>query len=300
MVNVNTDTSDQVEPDPAPHTDIDQQMIARLPMPQSSTGLSTLITLASPGVSADSNGMFHPLGEHSDTTYSIDGQPVSDQQSKTFSNQIDMSAIASVEVLDGVIPPEYGDKASLVAKTTTKSGLDTHGVHGSLTGAYRSFGSPSTGLTLSAGHKNFGNFFSADALRSGRFLDAPEFIVRCTTGATRRVSSTGSDWQPRTSDSLQLNLSRCSKLVPAAKPIRPASQDQRQQNKSFNVSPMWTHIINDHTVLNLNTYVRQDRIAYYPSANPFDDTPATLSQSRTADQCRNQGGLELCSWNSHD
>src|SRR6185437_3132266 len=58
------------------------------------------------------------------------------------------------------------------------------------------------------------------------------------------------------------------------------NQDQRQQNKSFNVSPMWTHIINDHTVLNLNTYVRQDRIAYYPSANPFDDTPATLSQSR--------------------
>ena len=92
--------------------------------------------------------MFHPLGEHSDTTYSIDGQPVSDQQSKTFSNQMDMSAIASVEVLDGVIPPEYGDKASLVAKTTTKSGLNTNGVHGSLTGGYGSFGSPSSGVTL--------------------------------------------------------------------------------------------------------------------------------------------------------
>ena len=132
VVNVDTNTSDQVEPDPSSHTDIDQQMIARLPVPQSSTGLSTLITLASPGVAADSNGMFHPLGEHSDTTYSIDGQPVSDQQSKTFSNQLDMSAIASVQVLDGVIPPEYGDKASLVAKTTTKSGLNTNGVHGSL------------------------------------------------------------------------------------------------------------------------------------------------------------------------
>lgn len=279
VVNVNTDTSGQVEPDPSSHTDIDRQMIARLPMPQSSTGMSTLITLASPGVSADSNGMFHPLGEHSDTTYSIDGQPVSDQQSKTFSNQIDMSAIASVEVLDGVIPPEFGDKASLVAKTTTKSGLNTHGVHGSLTGAYGSFGSPSTGLTLSAGHKNFGNFFAANALRSGRFLDSPQFIALHDRGNSESIFNR-TDWQPRTSDSLQLNLSLARSWFQQPNQYDQPQQDQRQQNKSFNVSPMWTHIINDHTVLNLTTYVRQDRISYYPSADPFDDTPATLSQSR--------------------
>ncbi|MEO8736945.1 MAG: TonB-dependent receptor [Edaphobacter sp.] len=278
-VNVNTDTSDQVEPDPSSHTDIDQQMISRLPVPQSSTGLSTLITLASPGVSADSNGMFHPLGEHSDTTYSIDGQPVSDQQSKTFSNQMDMSAIASVEVLDGVIPPEYGDKASLVAKTTTKSGLNTHGVHGSLTGGYGSFGSPSTGLTLSVGHKHFGDFLSVDALRSGRFLDSPEVTPLHDRGNSESVFNRV-DWQPRTADSLQLNLSVARSWFQQPNQFDQPRQDQRQQNKSFNVSPMWAHIINDHTVLNLNTYVRQDRIAYYPSANPFDDSPATLSQSR--------------------
>jgi hypothetical protein len=279
VVNVDTNTSDQVEPDPSSHTDIDQQMIARLPVPQSSTGLSTLITLASPGVAADSNGMFHPLGEHSDTTYSIDGQPVSDQQSKTFSNQLDMSAIASVEVLNGVIPPEYGDKASLVAKTTTKSGLNTSGVHGSLSLGYGSFGSPSAGVTLSMGHKNYGDFLSIDGLRSGRFLDAPEFTPLHDRGNTESIFNRA-DWQPRTADSLQLNLTVARSWFQQPNQFDQPNQDQRQQTKSFNVSPMWTHIINDHTVLNVNTYVRQDRVGYYPSADPFDDTPATLSQSR--------------------
>jgi hypothetical protein len=279
VVNVNTNTSDQIEPDPSSHTDIDQQMIARLPVPQSSTGMSTLITLASPGVAADSNGMFHPLGEHSDTTYSIDGQPVSDQQSKTFSNQMDMSAIASVEVLDGVIPAEYGDKASLVAKTTTKSGLNTNGVHGSLTAGYGSFGSPTSGLTLSFGHKNFGDFLAVNAMRSGRFLDSPEFTPLHDRGNSESVFNR-TDWQPRASDSLQLNLSLARSWFQQPNQYDQLPQDQRQQNKSFNISPMWTHIINDHTVLNTNAYVRQDRIAYYPSADPFDDSPATLSQAR--------------------
>ncbi len=278
-VNVDANTSNIVEPDPSSHTDIDAQMIDRMPVPQSSTGLSTLITLASPGVAADSNGMFHPLGEHSDTTFSIDGQPVSDQQSKTFSNQLGMSAIASVEVLNGVIPAEFGDKASLVAKTTTKSGLNSNGVHGSLSGGYGSFGSPSIGMTLSDGGKTLGNFLAVDAIRSGRFLDSPEYRPIHDRGNSESVFDR-SDWRPRAADSFQLNLSAARSWFQQPNQYDQPTQDQRQQNKSFNVSPMWTHILNERTVLNVNAYVRQDRIGYYPSSNPFDDTPATLSQSR--------------------
>lgn len=278
-MDVNADASNMVEPDPSSHTDIDSQMIDRMPVPQSSTGLSTLITLASPGVAADSNGMFHPMGEHSDTTYSIDGQPVSDQQSKTFSNQMGMSSIASVEVLDGVIPPEYGDKASLVAKTTTKSGLNSNGVHGSVSGGYGSFGSPSIGVTLSMGGKTLGNFIALDGLRSGRFLDAPEFQPLHDRGNAESAFDR-IDWHPGAKDSMQLNLTSARSWFQQPNEYDQANQDQRQQNKSFNISPMWTHILNDQTVLNTNVYVRQDRVGYFPSANPFNDTPATLSQSR--------------------
>ena len=53
--------------------------------------LSSILTLATPGVAADSNGVFHPLGEHAETSFSVDRQPISDQQSRIFSNQISAS-----------------------------------------------------------------------------------------------------------------------------------------------------------------------------------------------------------------
>ena len=50
---------DLLERDPTAHTDVDQSLIAKLPI-ESSAGLNQVITLASPGVVADSNGFFHP------------------------------------------------------------------------------------------------------------------------------------------------------------------------------------------------------------------------------------------------
>jgi hypothetical protein len=48
---------------------------------------------------------FHPLGEHAETSFVIDSQPVSDQQSRIFSIQLSPNA-QSVEVLTGVPPAE--------------------------------------------------------------------------------------------------------------------------------------------------------------------------------------------------
>ncbi len=280
-VTVQADNSDMVEADPASHTDIDTQFLDRVPTPPSTSGLANLITNASPGVAADSNGMFHPLGEHSDTTFSIDGQNVSDQQSKTFSNPMNTSAIASVEVLNGVIPAEYGDKASLVAVTTTKSGLSSNGWHGTLSGGYGTFGSPTFGLTLGKGTAKYGNFLAVDADRSGRFLDSPEVNPLHDIGNSEDAFDR-IDWLPRPSDAFHLDLSAARSWFqqPNQYDQQALGQDQHQQNKSFNIAPLWTHIFNPRTVANMNIYVRQDRIGYYPSHDPFSDTPATLAQTR--------------------
>lgn len=48
---------------PTARTDVDRALIERLPSESVSSGLSSLVTLTSPGVAADSNGVFHPLGE---------------------------------------------------------------------------------------------------------------------------------------------------------------------------------------------------------------------------------------------
>src|SRR5580704_17908493 len=80
--------ADLVENDPTGHTDVDRKLFDKIPLESQSSSVSSLVTLASPGVAADSNGLFHGLGDHASNSFSVDGQPITDQQSKVFSNQI--------------------------------------------------------------------------------------------------------------------------------------------------------------------------------------------------------------------
>lgn len=48
---------DLIETEPTTHTDIDRGLFQKLPLESQSSSLSSLVTLASPGVAADSNGL---------------------------------------------------------------------------------------------------------------------------------------------------------------------------------------------------------------------------------------------------
>ena len=52
-----------VETDPTFHTDVDRDMFIKVPMESQSSSLSSLVTATTPGVSADSNGLFHGSGD---------------------------------------------------------------------------------------------------------------------------------------------------------------------------------------------------------------------------------------------
>src|SRR5215472_6917429 len=95
---------DLIENDPTFHTDVDRQLFDKLPLESQSSSVSSLVTLATPGIAADSNGLFHGLGDHAENSFSVDGQPITDQQSKVFSNQIPLDAIQSLEVISGAPP----------------------------------------------------------------------------------------------------------------------------------------------------------------------------------------------------
>ena len=140
---------DLIETDPVTHTDVDRGLFEKLPLESQSSSLSSLVTLASPGVAADSNGLFHGLGDHASNSFSVDGQPITDQQSKVFSNQLPVDAVQSMEVIEGAPPAEYGDKTSLVIVVTTRSGLGMDKAHGSVTASYGSFGT--SGRRIRAG-----------------------------------------------------------------------------------------------------------------------------------------------------
>ena len=124
-VTVQAEATDLLENDPTFHTDVDRQLFDKLPLESSSSQLSSLVTLASPGVAADSNGLFHGMGDHAENSFSLDGQPITDQQSKVFSNQIPLDAVQSMTVIAGAPPAEFGDKTSLVIDVTTRSGLNS-------------------------------------------------------------------------------------------------------------------------------------------------------------------------------
>ena len=131
---------DLLENEPTFHTDVDRALFDKLPLESASSSISSLVTLSTPGVAADSNGLFHGLGDHAENSFSVDGQPITDQQSKVFSNQLPIDSVQSLEVISGAPPAEFGDKTSLVIKVTTRSGEGVTTPHGSVTASYGAFG----------------------------------------------------------------------------------------------------------------------------------------------------------------
>jgi len=295
-------SGDLVETDPTFHTDVDREMFIKVPLESESSGLSSLVTLSTPGVSADSNGLFHGLGDHASNSFSVDGQSITDQQSKVFSNQIPANSIQSIEVISGAPPAEYGGKTSLVIVATTRSGQGITKPTGSINTSYGAFGSASAGVDLAYGGKKWGNFIEADGLNSGRFLDPPEFSVFHDKGNEQNFfDRIDYGFTPVDSFHLDLNYSRSWFQTPnsfdnlnvqnvvldgaTANPIFASVGDTDQHSKieTFNISPTYTRVIGTRAVLNLGAFVRKDDYHYYPSRNPLADLgPANLQTSSIA------------------
>jgi hypothetical protein len=314
VVTVESEGGDLIENDPTFHTDVDKAIVDRLPLESQSSSLSSAVTLATPGVAADSNGFFHGMGDHAENSFSLDGQPITDQQSKTFSNQVPLDAVQSIEVISGAPPAEYGEKASLIINLTTRSGQGVKQPSGSVTASYGSFGTANVGVNLAYGGDKWGNFVSASGLNSSRFLDPPEFTVMHAKGNEENLFDRF-DYQISTGDSVHLNLGYSRSwfqnpnsfdgqdatawkglvvdnngLDPNGNPVGPT--DQHAQIKTFNIAPSWIRLLNASTVLTVGGFVRRDRYDYYPSGNPFADLqPDLQSQTVGQDRLLTNGGI---------
>ena len=307
-VTVESSAEDLLENDPTFHTDVDRGLFDKLPLESQSSSVSSLVTLSTPGIAADSNGLFHGLGDHAENSFSLDGQPITDQQSKVFSNQIPIDAVQSMEVISGAPPAEYGDKTSIVINVTTRSGQGSTTPHGQVTASYGSFGTSTAGFNLAYGGKNWGNFVSASGLNTGRFLDPPEFSVMHAKGNEENFFDRV-DYQFSTGNSVHLNMGYTrswfqtpnsfdsqfatpwsgvvvdnSGLGPNGVPVGPT--DQHAQIKTFNIAPSWTRLLSSSAVFTLGGFVRRDRFDYYPSGNPFADLGPTNLQRETVRQDR--------------
>jgi hypothetical protein len=304
-VRVESTAGDLLENDSTMHTDIDRSQFQELPLESATSSVSSLVTLSSPGISSDSNGLFHGLGDHASNSFSVDGQAITDQQSKVFSNQIPSNSIQSMEVISGAPPAEFGGKTALVIQVTTRSGQGVTKPTGSFTTSYGAFGSLSGGFDLAYGGDNWGNFFELDGLNTGRFLDPPEFVVFHDKGNEQNLFDRV-DYKFSAKDSVRLNLNysrswfqtpnaydnlNISNVIGGGTSANPVfgnvgNTDQHSKIETFNISPAYTRLIGANSVFNFSPYVRKDAYNYYPSGNPLADKGPANLQNETISQYR--------------
>jgi Carboxypeptidase regulatory-like domain len=303
-VTVEADGGDLIETTSSFHTDVDRGLFDKMPLESQSSSLSSLVTLSSPGIAADSNGLFHGMGDHAENSFMVDGQPITDQQSKVFSNQIPLDSIASMEVIAGAPPAEFGEKTSVVINATTRSGQGLTTPTGNVTTSYGSFGTSTVGINVGYGGPKWGNFISASGLNTGRFLDPPEFTVIHAKGNEENIFDRV-DYQLSKADSIQLNLGftrswfqnpnsfdnvlHTGQTDPAGNPL--GATDQRSQIRTFNVAPSWTRLLSTNAVFTLGGFVRHDQYNYYPSGNLFDDLSPIQQESVAQDRTLTNAGL---------
>jgi hypothetical protein len=280
-VTVEAAGADLLEVEPSAHVDADRNLIMNLPIIEPGAGLSKRIVYVTGGVADDGNGFFHPLGDHAQVSFMIDNQPISDQQSKVFSTQLPASAIQSMELITGSPAAEFGDKTSLIANVTTRSGLGAGRVYGNIDANYGSFGTGGGSLGLGYGTEKLGNFLAVEGLRSGRFLDTPEFTPLHDIG-NNQVLFDRLDLQPSGRDIVHFNLflARNSLQIPNNLDQQASGQEQSQRVLTWSFAPGYQHTVSARTLITINPYIRKDQFNYYPSSDIFNDLPTTQAQQR--------------------
>ena len=173
---------------PEEHTDVDRNLFEELPLESPSSSLSSLVTL---GVSGNRRGLqrlFHGLGDHAENSFSVDGQPITDQQSKVFSNQIPVG-------FDPVHGGDRGRSARRIWRQDQRGRQGDHAFgpgqettpHGEVTASYGCFGTSKLGFNLPT-EAEMGEFHFCEWIEHAAASSILPNSWCFTTRATRRTS----------------------------------------------------------------------------------------------------------------
>jgi len=137
---------------------------------QNNSSLSKVIEANVSGAAAAGSGEFHIRGSHGQYTYYLDGAPLPESISGSFSNLIDPKNIESLTVYTGGFPAKYGNNLAAVFDVTAKAGTPGP-LSGSFSQSVSGYGTYQTTLQLEGGEKNFTYFLSGVGDTSERGLD---------------------------------------------------------------------------------------------------------------------------------
>ena len=146
-----------------------------------STAISTLpggdntllnqVILQAPEVAQDSFGQFHVRGEHNGLQYRLNGVILPEGIS-VFGQSLDPRFIASMSLVTGALPAEYGLRTAGIIDITTKSGIEAPGGSVSIYGG--SHGEIQPSLTYGGGLGSFSYLVTGDFLRNDLGIESPD------------------------------------------------------------------------------------------------------------------------------
>ncbi len=259
------------------HVDIDKSFIEHAPAANPSRGMESLI-VQTPGFAQDENGRYHFQGAHSEQSYVVDGQPISDQIGITFSNSIDPRILQSAEVIYGNVPAEYGEKVAAVINLTTKSGLGTGAIKGDARAGAARFNTYDAGVSAGAGSNRFGYYFSVDGSKSDRLLDPPNFDNLNNHGDTERVFLRLDMANGNSTNSFRISglVGRTRRAVPNTFTQQATDTDNQVETNDWNANIGWQSILSPSTVLDTTVFARNNRYTYEGSPND----PSLIANSK--------------------
>jgi outer membrane receptor protein involved in Fe transport len=146
------------------------------------------VLLQAPDVVQDSFGQLHIRGDHGDLQYRLNGIILPEGIS-AFSQSLDPRVIASMNLLTGALPAEYGLRTAGIVNISTKGGLQQPGGSASLYGGSHSTVEPSAWYGGSAGTWSY--FVSADLLRNDLGIESPDASTQPLHDHTNQVHGFG-------------------------------------------------------------------------------------------------------------
>ena len=270
---------------------------------------------ATPGIAADSNGLFHGLGDHAENSFNIDDQPDTDQHSKMFSNQISVDSIQSHG-------SHLGRAAGGIWRQDQRGDCSDHAFGPGCNYAawqrdhfLRVVWIIDVSADVAYGGKNWGNFISVGGLNTRPVPGCSGIRGDARQGQRREsVRPRGLPTLIRRLDPPELRLQP--ELVPDAEFIRRPERDALERTgrgccRQWRTTGAWFRtaipserptsaprlgpltsrlrgrdVVNTNAVFTLGAFVRRDDYNYYPSSDPFADLGPPSLQRQSVGQNR--------------
>jgi outer membrane receptor protein involved in Fe transport len=272
---------------PSTRTSIAGTTLTQIPVRAMAKGVQEAVATL-PGWATEDNGLLHVRGSDDGFLYVVDGVPVYERLDQLSGLAPNLSAIESINVLTGYIPPEFGYKAGGVIELSSKSRSNTW------TGSLQAQGGSDHDISgdIAIGgplNRQLATTIVAAAQQSDRFLDPvhPDNLHNegDVAGGTAQLT-----WLRSDSDfvSAIAGAGQSTYEVPNTAEQQAAAQDQQQHVAQTHLALSWQRVWSAATVSQLSAYVRHSSVRLDGSTR---DTPLFATADRSLSRAGVLAGL---------